>query len=282
MKIKVAYILLIIGIIALFSCQKGESAQTAPSAGISSGAVVVPSANHGFATVIDAGFYVLRNDDTGDETTTVRWKDRMNLGERFTTGDEARRLTFVDNANRSTVYNFIQAVRSNGDSGFALVSQTAVGGTMAVVVDDSAHIFSSAQNIGATGNKLTRGSVLVSYPEAETGGFVRVKGRDFGRNVAINDQYVQSFTLSTRESNLESATLLLTANSLPEAREAQKLALLDVAITNYPDSVFFTEIHALRYPQQAAAALQTVEPAASNDYNDDYDENYDDYEGSEG
>jgi len=275
MKNKVAYILPFIAIVALFSCQKGESAQTAPSAGISSGAVVVPQANHGFATIIDAGFYVLRDGDNGDETTTVRWKDRLILGERFTTGEEARRLTFVSGNNQTAVYSFIEAVRSNGDSGFALVSQTAVGGTMAVVVDDAAQIFSSAQNIAATGNKLTRGSVLVSYPEAETGGFVRVKGRDFGRNVAITDQYVQSFTLSTRESNLESATLLLTANSLPEAQEPRKLALLDVAITNYPDSVFFTEIHALRYPQ-AAAAVQQVETTASDD--NDYDENYDDWE----
>ena len=280
MKIKFAYILPIIGMVALLSCQKGGVAQAVQSAGGSSGAVVVPPVNHGFATVINAGFYVLRDGDNGSETTTVRWKDSLLLGERLTVG-EARRLTFVNNNNQSNVYSFIEASRSNGDSGFALVSQTAVGGVLAVVIDEAAQIFSSAQNIGATGNMLTRGSVIVSYPEAETGRFVRVKGKDFGRDVAINDQYVQQFTLSTRESDLESATLRLTSNSLPASQEARKLALLDVAITNYPDSVFFTEIHALRYPQQAAPVFYL-----SDDYDDVDDENSDDdnenYEGAQG
>ena len=253
----------IIGIVALFSCQKGESAQAARSVESGSDAVVVPTESHGFATAVNTGFYVLRNDDAGDETTTVVWKDNLDLGERLTVG-ESRRLTFVGSNNQSAVYNFVEAVRSNGDSGFTLASQTAAGGILAVVVDEAAQIFSSAQNIGVTGNILTRGSVVVSYPETETAGFVRVRGRDFGRDVAVNDQFVQHFTLSTRESDLESATLLLTSKSLPASQEARKLALLDVAIAGYPDSVFFAEIHALRNPRQAGAAVQSEETTAGD------------------
>ena len=248
MKTKIAYLLPLIGIIALFSCQKNESAQVARSAENGPDAADVLPANHGFATAVNAGFYVFRDDDAGDETTILKWQASLDLGERFAAG-ETRRLTF-----QGTVYNFIEATRPNGDSGFALVSQSAVGGVLAVVVDEAAHLFSSAQNIGVTGNVLTRGSVIVSYPEDETGGFVRIRGRDFGRDVTVNDQFVRHLTLSTRESDLESATLLLTANSLPASREAQKRAMLEVALAGYPDSAFFTEIYALLYPQQEETA----------------------------
>ncbi|MCL2443798.1 MAG: hypothetical protein FWD13_10105 [Treponema sp.] len=259
MKKKILLLALAVSVLLVFSCSKKEDAKSASEGTSENGgsrvAWEVPSEdnqpinqsmNYGFVLVVNSGFYTLSGEDTKDETTKVRWSAQMSLGERVFTG-ETRRMIF-ETENR--VYSFIEISRDDGVNGYALATHVAVGGQIAVVVDDRANLFRTPRSVDVTGTILTRRTVVICYPETERDGFVEVRGYDQERRVFIspNISNVRVSALSRRDSDIQSAILLTTALSLRDNERARREALLEMAMSDFPDSIFRAEINEIVNP----------------------------------
>ena len=258
MKIKIILPLLF-SVILLLGCQKKEA--SAPlNEGILDGEYeVLPTASasasiteQGFALAVNAGFYILSGDDTGDEKTKTKWAASISLGEKVLLGNTRQMILESDNR----VYEFIEVRRlSNNTEGYVLSWQVAKDGQLAVVIGDNTNLYRTARIIDVSGVILTRRSVVVYYPQTETEGFVQVKGYDIGRKqyIAENNSFIRYDTLSRRESDIQSAILLQTALALTAERQAsQREALLKSALEYFPDSIFYSEIFEVAFPDSIA------------------------------
>jgi uncharacterized protein YgiM (DUF1202 family) len=210
---------------------------------------------YGYILRVNSGFYVIDN-DTGSETDKSRWAASLSLGERVITG-ENRRATYTN----GTAYDYVGIRRDNGSEGFALPSQTAVGGSLAVVVDEKANLFKSPKAIDVTGTILSRKTVVVYYPETESGGFVQIRAYDPINQIYIrqdSNSFIRATSLSRKDSDIQSSILLQTAQPLGNTggEKIRKDALLESALLDYPDSVFSAEIMALVNPN-TVSVVQT-------------------------
>jgi hypothetical protein len=260
MKKKIIFIMLAVSVVLYFSCKRNE--ETAPRIEASTGneptPVVVSSIiNPGFALVVNTGLYILDGDDTGDETTGVRWGAAMSLGEPLLIG-EPRQLTFTGNGN---VLNFIEVRRDNRTEGWALASQVAAGGRLAVVIEERTFLHAQPRTVEISSFILSRRSVVIYYPETESNGFVEVRGWDVGRQAFVqqNNNFVRLSSLSRRDSDIQSAILLHTALSITAANQADRReALLEAALL-YQDSVFHAEIFEILHPNTVGVILNEHE-----------------------
>jgi len=265
MKKHILPLLLIISVLFTFSCKKNEGAQTLTRIGSSAeneSNFASSRLKSGFVMPVTSGFYVLDGSDDGTEATKARWNAQLALGEVIFIG-EPRRLTWINNNNVASILNFVEARRENGTEGFALANQVIEGGRLAVVTDERATLHRTARTVDVSGIILSRRTVVIYYPETENSGFVEVRGWDPVRERYIdpNNCFVRLNTLSRRESDIQSSILLQTALALPinAANNIRRELLLESAIDDYPDSVFFEEIHNIRYPQEFEDYPNTIE-----------------------
>ena len=193
---------------------------------------------------VNTGFYVITGEDTEDEKTRTRWAASMALGESVVAG-ESRRMTFD-----GTVYNFTAIKRQDNSEGFALATHIAAGGTLAVVTEERASLFRSPRTVDVSNVILSRRTVVVYYPETEVDGFVEVRGYDSVRraNVEQNNRFLRLNTLSTRYDDIQASILLQTALPLTDSEKTRRDILLDLAMVDYPNSVFFSEIFEIVNP----------------------------------
>jgi hypothetical protein len=170
----------------------------------------------------------------------------MNLGERILVG-ETRRLT---NVGDNIVYYFTAVRRDNGREGWAWMAQVTPGGNLAVVVVENANLYRGPRAIEVSGTILSRRTVVGYDPASENDGFIQVRGFDIGRgaNIAAAVNHVRSASLSMSHADVQSAILLQTALALPAGQAVRRDALLDAALTDYPDSLFFPEVFAVVHP----------------------------------
>jgi hypothetical protein len=193
----------------------------------------------GFALRVNTGFYVLDGDDNGGDTTKTKWKDSLSLGENLLTG-RTRRMTF-----NNTVYDFIEVRRDTRTEGFALRNQIAVGGRLAVVIEDKAVLYNAPRLVNPTNATISRRTVLVLYPETSKDGFVEVQGIEGeGSNFVIpKDRYMYRSSLSESNSDIQASILLQTAKTMTSANQSvARDALLKSALNNFSDSTFAYEI----------------------------------------
>jgi hypothetical protein len=241
----------------IFSCQKKETEGS--SAGAISGesdGMMINAKKPGFVLRVNAAFYKLES-DTGSETDKTKWDASMALGEKVLVGN-ARKATF---AGDGKVYDFIEIHRDTGSDGLAFASQIAEGGSLAVVTDDKTNLYKTPKTIDVTGTIISRKTVVVFFPETESGGFVEIKAYD-PEAQAYRQSFVRASALSRRDSDIQSSVLLQTAEPLKNegADKIKKDALLEAALLEYPNSAFSADIQALVNPN--TAAVIKTEPAA--------------------
>lgn len=255
MKMKILAFTLVIGAVLLFSCQRNESGQTTYISTFSESASVSPGTiTSGFALVVNTGFYVLSGNDAGDEKTKTKWSAQVPLGEKLTLGNTRRMTLESDNK----VYEFTEVRRQNGNEGYILTWQVAEGERLAVVVDEKTNLFRSPKTVDVSGVILTRRSVVIYYPETEDNGFVEVRGYDIGRREYVNpnNSFVRLSSLSRRDSDIQAAIHLQTALSLTAANQSvRREALLETALFDYPDSVFYNEIFEIANPNTSGVII---------------------------
>ncbi|MCL2412165.1 MAG: hypothetical protein FWC97_11045, partial [Treponema sp.] len=259
MKVKI--LVLVIAIIALFvSCQRGNRPEAGNIEIHENGFVYDASGvNNPSWTIRGITWsYRLEGEDTGDETTRVIWRGNLDMGQPIMTG-ETRQMTFVQASGTSSV-TFTKARLPDGEDILVLPGHIAVGGQLAVITGEETFLFGGPRHVAVTGTILSRGTVVAYYPETETDGFVQVRGHDYGRTtnalVAAPNNYILRSALSTRDTDVQSAILLRTALAQPDAQAVRRDALLSMALTQFPDSVFHADIAALVHPTPAAAGLE--------------------------
>jgi hypothetical protein len=246
-----------------FSCKKTEAA-TPQNMGIEESNPVVAESNvlkSGYALRINTGLYAIDGEDNGEASTKTKWIAGLILGESVKTG-KTRRMTF---SNRE--YDFIEVRRDNKSEGYALNYQIAVGGRLAAVIDEKANLFSAPKTVNVTNTIISRKTILVYFPETENGGFVEVNGIDSENSYLIpENRYMRLSSLSSFESDVQSSILLQTALSMTNANQTiAREALLESALQDYPNSVFYSEIRETLYP-----GISNADPVFNaSEYDDD-------------
>jgi hypothetical protein len=225
----------------LFSCNKsGEKASTHIRITEESNPAAAESSisKPGFALRVNTGLYVIDGEDVGDEKTKTKWAASLSLGENVLTG-KTRQMTF-----NNRVYDFIEVRRDTKSEGYALDYQIAVGGRLAVVIDEKANLYTTPKIVDVTNTIIPRKTVVVIYPETESGGFIEVQGIDGDKNYVIPDnRYMRSSTLSRYDPDIQVSILLQTALSMTNANQTvAREALLNSAVEVYPDSAFHMEV----------------------------------------
>jgi hypothetical protein len=253
---RIIIIPVIVGLL-FFSCNKEKSRTGGEVPGETDAVLSAADAgsggwNEGYILRVNASLMVLET-DTGSESDKTKWQASMALGERVSVGG-VRRATYDGRA-----YDFPVVRRDDGREGLAFPSQIAEGGRLAVVVDEKANLFRTPKTLDVTGNVLPRKTVAVLFPETERDGFVEIKAYDPTLGGIRN--YVRTGALSERDADIQSAILLLTAETFKNegSEKIRRDVLLDSALTDYPNSVFIADIIALSAPN-TAAAIET-EPA---------------------
>ena len=235
------------------SCQKKEEAKQADEpVSESVDTVSEPGSveffqDFGYVLRVNSSLYTLES-DTGSESDKTKWAASMPLGEFVSVGN-IRRTTF---AGDGKVYDFIEVMRDDGARGLAWDSQIAKAGQLAVVISEKANLYKTAKAVDVTGILLPRKTLVVFYPESQRDGFVEIKCYDPIAQAYRQNTFIQMTSLSIRESDIQSSILLQTAEPLKNegSEKNRKEALLETALFNYPDSIFYQEIEALAYPAQ--------------------------------
>lgn len=262
MKNKFMLLTLILSVFLSFSCKKNEEAQAVPQGEILESELVEDSgiSNPGYVLRVNAGMYSPLETDTGEETDRTRWLASMTLGERVLTGN-VRRATYTGDGR---VYSFIEIRRENGSEGYALTLQVAAGGRLAVIIEENANLFRSPKVIDVSGITIPRKTVVVYFPETENGGFVEIRGYDPERQdyIRADNSYVRLSSISRRDFDIQSSILLQTALELTDTpqNKIRRDTMLESAMLDYPDSIFFAEIRALVNPN----AVSTIETEPEN------------------
>jgi hypothetical protein len=254
MKTKTSFLAIVCAVL-FFSCNEDGKLATGNNATLVQETTVAELTGHilknmAFSLrVSNAGFYVLQGRDDGTEKTQMVFHSYMNLGEEIITG-EFRRLTF---ATDGVVYNCLPARRQTGPQGFVIANSVGVGETLGVVVDEEAFLFLQPKMVNVTGIVLSRASIAVLAGE-ETDGFVEIKARDAVSNTYVNPEastYIRSSTISKRTADVESVILWQTALTLTQESHAnRRRAMLEAALVEYPDSVFYQDIYETLNPSQ--------------------------------
>jgi hypothetical protein len=255
MKKKFLLITSILAALLIISCgKKTESANSAaagePVAEMAAQEHMVP----GFIIVRNTGFYVMVGEDTGEEKDLMKWVTALALGEKVFVG-ESRKATYDYD---KEVYTYTKIRRTNGDEGYVTSLRVVPGNYLAVVTDERATQFRSPNAIDVSNTILTRKTVVVCYPETESGGFIKVAGFDpwqpnGGRYIPDTNNYVRATALSRSDADIQSSILWQTAVALNATTEkVRRDTLLDMAITTYPASVFYSEILAEANPGSSA------------------------------
>jgi len=253
MKRQIVLLALTAAIVLFFSCKKTEGATSPKTINTidtinyeETKSVTTESGvkKQGYALRVNTGLYAIDGEDKGDSSTKTKWIAGLSLGESVMTG-KTRRMTY-----NNREYDFIEVRRDDKNEGFSLAAQIAVGGVLAVVIEEKANLFKSPKTVDVTNTIVSRKTVLVYLPETETGGFVEVKGVDGESNNAIPEgRYMRLNALSRNDSNIQSSILMQTAQTLTNANQTiAREALLKSAIQDYPDSVFFNEIYNIANP----------------------------------
>lgn len=253
MKKQVVLLAFIAAIMLLFSCNKNKGdANNSPPPRVyesSKPATESYSFTPGYSLRVNAGFYNIRdNNDTGDETAEAIWASNLALGENVMVG-RPRKLTFIDANKKKNVWDFIEVQLSdkNKTRGYVIDNQIASNGYLAVVIDDKAILYSSANATKPTNTVITKKTIVVYYPESESSGFVEVRGWDCDTTkksrLIPDNRYMRLSSISKSESDIQSSILLQTALTMSADTQAvAREALLTSAIQDYPDSMFIDEI----------------------------------------
>jgi hypothetical protein len=241
-----------------FSCNKKDG--TKPSAEGEKPAAAKNAEKYGYVLRVNSSFYTLET-NTGDNTDKTKWAASMALGERVIVG-KTRQATF---AGDGKVYDFIEVRRDTGSEGLAFASQIADGGNLAVVTDEKAILFKSAKAIDATSIILPRKTVVVCFPNTESGGYIEIKAYD-PESQAYRQNFIRTSALSRNDVDVQSTILMQTALTLKNegSEKIRRDTLLEAAFLDYPNSVFNADIQALLYPNKASVNItDTVEGGIS-------------------
>jgi len=238
----------------IFSCQKKD--KETPSAESDEPVVVRSVEKYGYVLQVNASFYTIEN-DTGSETDKTTWAASMALGEKVVIG-KTRRATF---AGDGKVYNFMEVRRDTGVDGIAFASRVAESGSLAVVTDEKAILYKSPKTIDATGTILPRKTVVVCFPETQSGGYVEIKAYDPEAQVP-RQSFIRTSAISTNEADIQSSILLQTALLLKNegAEKIRRDALLESALLDYPFSAFRDDIQTM-VGLNIKAVIKTEQPA---------------------
>jgi hypothetical protein len=259
MKKQIVLLALTAAIVLFFSCKKTEGSTASQPRNIEETGTAIATANtetsakkQGYALRVNTGMYAIDGEDKGDSSTKTKWIASISLGESVMTG-KTRRMTY-----NNREYDFIEVRRDDKNEGFALASQIAVDGNLAVVIDEKANLFKSPKTVDVTNTIVAKKTVLVYYLSTESGGFVEVKGVDCESNNLIPEgRYMRLNALSTVNYNIQSSILLQTAQTMTNANQTiAKEALLRSAIEDYPNSVFYEEIYNIAYPDSVPGGQQ--------------------------
>jgi uncharacterized protein YgiM (DUF1202 family) len=215
-------------------------------------AQVTDSGAYGYVLRPFESLYLIKN-DTGADTDIATWGMSMNFGEKYSVLSPPRKAVF-----QGTSYEFVEILRETGEEGYILGYYFAPGGSLAVVTDDNTRIYNSPKNIDVTGTILTRGTMVVWFPETVKDGYTEFKAYDpYVKQWYMTKKYIRRATLSTDQDDIQSVILFQTARALlpapdkPDNNRARREALLEAAIMEYPDSAFSAEIRALVHPNIA-------------------------------
>jgi len=273
MKKSIIFGLFIAGIALFISCRENneEEARLIVET-VTEQAVAADTLRAGYALRVNTPLMRIDGDDPGDYTARVVWLTQMDLGERVLIG-ETRRLT----NHTGNVYYFFAVRRANGNEGWSWTTQVALGGSLAVAAVENANLYRGPGAIHVSGILLPRKTVVVYYPETENAGFVQIRGFDSVRMANIlAGSYVRLSSLSMNHPDINSSILLQTALPLSTTQPQAALrreALLDAALTDHPESVFFMDILHIVRPEAALAlasppadAIAYTAPALTDTY----------------
>lgn len=249
MKNKFLFLMVIFTAVLIVSCSKNKGSQAPEAKTPIENAQTASSVKMepGYVLRINSGFYVMDN-DTGSEDDKTKWAASMSLGEKLFVGESRRAVYSSDGA----AYNYVKVRRENGTEGFALAMQIAAGGQLAVVIDEKANLYKSPKTVDVSSIIIPRKTVIVIYPETENGGFVQIKGYDPESQsyIRTDTNYIRLSSVSRKESDIQSSILLQTALPLKNEgnEKIRRDALLESAMLDYPESVFYAEIFEVAIP----------------------------------
>jgi hypothetical protein len=255
MKKQIILLALTAAFVLFFSCNKNKENQDnqwsnpaafeeyrAPAAGT----VESNAGKQGYALRVNTGFYIINGEDKGDSTTTTKWDSGLTLGDSVTLGNP-RKLTYDKKE-----WDFVEVRLNNKKQGFAIANQISVGGRLAVVIEEKANLFSEPTVAKATNTVVARKTVLVYFPETESGGFVEIKGVDYETKYLISG-YMRLASFSRNDSDIQASILLQTAEVMTSDKQTiAKTAILKAAVEDYPDSVFNSEIRKILNPSESS------------------------------
>ena len=250
-------------IAALFSCQKQapspppQSQAGTPQAALpEAGQAVLPPESHGYALRTPTSFMVLEN-DTDAETDKTKWAEHLTLGEKVQI-IKKRRATWD-----GKTYDFVAVRRDTGREGLVFSSQFAEGGALAVVVKPAANLFKAPKTVEVTSFILPFKTLAVYFPETERDGFVEIKAYDPVNKIPRRN-YIRMDSLSAAEADIQASILLQTAQEIKNegGDRIRRIALLEAALRDFPDSVFAADIQALLDPG-SGGEIKTEAPSQS-------------------
>ena len=121
-----------------------------------------------------------------------------------------------------------------------------------MVTNEGAMIYRTPKNVDVTNSVLPPKTVLAILSETERDGFVEFIAYHPEERRNYSSSFIKTQSVSTKKSDVESSILLQIALSLdPDSEKRRRDALLETAVLECPDSIFYEEIQNILNPNRA-------------------------------
>ncbi len=173
-------------------------------------------------------------------TSKTDWLATLNLGDTVVLLNESADVTFDGGKDKIKV---TKIKTEAGKEGWVFADYVALGGPLAVVIDENCVLYSEPKTIKVTSQTVGRTTVLMSIPVAGNSEFVQVYGYDPVGKAVFTDQYkrfVKIASLTTSDADVQAAIFLAVAKS--ETNAAKKKNLLVEANKQFSGSAFANEL----------------------------------------
>ena len=168
------------------------------------------------------------------------WLASMMIGEAVEITGQSKDITWDS---ETSPRNMTPIKLKNGKKGWVSSPYLGVGGTLAVVLDEKAQLFTFPEVIKITSQYVSRGMVCMIKSTEEESDFVQLFGWNPVNRTIYSDtyiRYIKKSAISTDNNDVQAAIFLTVAGE--KTKKEEKELLLKEAINQYSNSAFANDL----------------------------------------
>ncbi len=223
--------LLLIAVLAVFSCKKGKAPEGGAQGVIDAIAEGVEAAVSGTAAYVirpESSFWTIEGDE-------LKWAESLQLGTEVMVTGPSRKANYDKNE-----YSVLPVKLDSGKDGFVIEQHLGTGESLGVVVTDLATLYKQPKDTAVMSTILPKMNVVVVTKDEANPDYYKFEGINSESYERFTTRYLLASDVSVSSEDVNTALLLNAARGMKGKEQRQKLA--STITSKYPSSSFTSTV----------------------------------------